>query len=1054
MKTLTAAADRATKRPYAAPVYLAQIDFTSPTAKTLRVSDRYVSALGQEWLPLVAAWGTLEQALNTVDVDGRPATAEITFFNTKAVEGKARISDLIRTPFNVDGTFEWAFAKMTIFQLFEGLGSGDEVPLGVFFLEEPTEIGEHLLTVRMSDESLVLEETLQVTRVTRALFPLCPEESIGRSIPRPFGVLTNVPAVAVIDSALSHLIGAITATATSLTLEDASRFPASGTIQIDSEHLTYSGKAGNQLTGLTRAANATTAAIHAHDATVYEVRQGSQAYRYAVAEHAGAFTIRSVTNVAVNGNPPTVGSSVELQETALVAGRTLAVISLPREAKFFEAGGTTAERDIAVSGATITMNGDVAGDTPWDGLTVKVETRTVPPASIGGTVSTERTLNAHVTRGSGRGGVVKFWITRQLSGDTEVQIAAHTWQSLEGSTVSVSDTRVYGSTADEIIRFKYWFNDTGGSEPLTWVNDQYHVKDTSTALAGGGPTSIGPVTCDIEGLQDDASGTLTGTPSALLENPADITRFILSQLYGIASSGLGTTWAATRNTLAGLSFKWAFVLEFVLFSQLRRKLGEQARSVLYLEAGTWEYKFLTDAPVADLTLDYERDVWQERPATVRRSARTDVRNSLTVLAQRDLASADYRYVKLLEDLTGFATARQHDFTLDFVQDTETADRLAGYWLGVWKQQRFEVDLVAWWNILPLALLDYVALSNHPVLEAYGAEDLIFRVVGKRYLPGDEHSGRIALRLVDTTVAHAPAEDLVQEEAVNYSFNGDVEIWGAGAASPPTGWTLTGAGATVARDGTNKKLGTYAVGLTRVGADGYLSQRPDTFAGFGPVAWWQGRQVTFGCWVRATVASRARLVIDDGVGQTASAYHAGNSAFSFLTVTRTIDAAATRVEIRLVVDSGDTTAQFDGATLIFGATLANSFPSGWRGRRSILRDTSEGGTVVANATSFLGATVSATESAVQVQVPFKGVARNLTTQASATPGASQTYTYTLRKNGADTALTVTRDNTSAFGADLTNEVECAKLDKLATKLATSVTATVAVHSAEYEYEEIP
>ncbi len=55
---------------------------------------------------------------------------------------------------------------------------------------------------------------------------------------------------------------------TTLTLTSATAFPSSGTIQIGSELITYSGKSSNDLTGLTRGTNGTTAASHSNGATV------------------------------------------------------------------------------------------------------------------------------------------------------------------------------------------------------------------------------------------------------------------------------------------------------------------------------------------------------------------------------------------------------------------------------------------------------------------------------------------------------------------------------------------------------------------------------------------------------------------------------------------------------------------------------------------------------------------------------------------------------------------------------------------------------------------
>lgn len=54
----------------------------------------------------------------------------------------------------------------------------------------------------------------------------------------------------------------LSATATSLVLEDASGFPTTGTLTIEDEQITYTGKSSNTLTGLTRGVKGTTATFH------------------------------------------------------------------------------------------------------------------------------------------------------------------------------------------------------------------------------------------------------------------------------------------------------------------------------------------------------------------------------------------------------------------------------------------------------------------------------------------------------------------------------------------------------------------------------------------------------------------------------------------------------------------------------------------------------------------------------------------------------------------------------------------------------------------------
>ena len=167
-------------------------------------------------------------------------------------------------------------------------------------------------------------------------------------------------------------------------------------------------------------------------------------------------------------------------------------------------------------------------------------------------------------------------------------------------------------------------------------------------------------------------------------------------------------------------------------------------------------------------------------------------------------------------------------------------------------------------------------------------------------------------------------------------NASFETWENGTSSAPDNWAVTGSGATIAREGTTKKHGSYSAALTRVGNDCSLTRNLYDLAGGTYV---RGRQVTFGAYVYATVASRARLRIYDGIGTTNSSYHTGGSGWELLTVTRTLDGSATELTIGLEVNSGNTTAYIDAMTLVAGATLTqyqpqsmlfNQFPRRWTG----------------------------------------------------------------------------------------------------------------------------
>jgi len=112
------------------------------------------------------------------------------------------------------------------------------------------------------------------------------------------------------------------------------------------------------------------------------------------------------------------------------------------------------------------------------------------------------------------------------------------------------------------------------------------------------------------------------------------------------------------------------------------------------------------------------------------------------------------------------------------------------------------------------------------------------------------------------------------------------------------------------------MGTASAKVTRSGADCYIFQDVQATRG---ITYWKGRTVTFGCWVYATVADRARLLLYDGVAQVESSFHTGDSTWQWLSVTQTVDGSATQVGAYCSLETGDTTAYFDGAMCVEGSS---------------------------------------------------------------------------------------------------------------------------------------
>lgn len=158
-------------------------------------------------------------------------------------------------------------------------------------------------------------------------------------------------------------------------------------------------------------------------------------------------------------------------------------------------------------------------------------------------------------------------------------------------------------------------------------------------------------------------------------------------------------------------------------------------------------------------------------------------------------------------------------------------------------------------------------------------------------------------------------------------NGYFRDWSDGVASAPDQWTLVGSGATVALRSDVRKIGRQSAAVTRVGNDCYLSQTLSA----SNLAKVLGKTLTLDGHGYATAASRARMAIAvtmrDGatVAVEYDGYNDGDSDWDAATMTTAepIPYNATAVEVRLYVDTGDTTGFFDGLRLTVGDTSAQT-----------------------------------------------------------------------------------------------------------------------------------
>ena len=163
-------------------------------------------------------------------------------------------------------------------------------------------------------------------------------------------------------------------------------------------------------------------------------------------------------------------------------------------------------------------------------------------------------------------------------------------------------------------------------------------------------------------------------------------------------------------------------------------------------------------------------------------------------------------------------------------------------------------------------------------------------------------------------------DMDKQSFTNLLKNGDFESWSLGASNVPDGWNVSGAGAVIAREATIKKIKTYSSKVTRVDNDCTLYQEISDYTRY------QNREVTLGCWVYSTdPLHEVGIAIQDSAGYSTTIYHTGDSSWQWLTVTKTIDNAATSMKVHCKLDGTNGSGYYDGAILVEGSVCPASSP---------------------------------------------------------------------------------------------------------------------------------
>ena len=618
MKSPSAQARAAIDSPHVEPIRLLTIAFES--GLTLRLCDRVWGDPGEEcrfdgelYEPLVIAWGDINRgAIDPVRYSVDPGEAGVTIDNTVPVGGAERFAALF-------AAHDPHYATAAIAEIFAGAQSAaDQVDLFAGRIEDALDMATDRVTLVLSGSELDIANRFDHTIITTDLFSSADPDDVGKMLGQGYGRLKRVPLRAVDAGNRTTLVADIGAADTSIPISDATGFPASGTVQIELEKITYTGITANTLTGCARGQSGTTAQSHDSGSAVSEIQSE---YVYAWGHPIQMIEAVYVDRVRQSGNH-TAYTGLAGDEHPSYPGRAIiAFTTMP-----------SLNRQINIDDQISVDQGDHQhGNLTYTTLfaeSIRSNSGIEYPERIPGNAFDTQAFVHNGASGTFNflgykdpGGTPVRWrvglVYRRPVGSSEARIRSQ-FRASDGTLISrVSlnhgDYAIHnavsawescaGVTWAEISAGYFTVSDYDISgNPIncccTWL-DVEHTVDSSPAdgvlklgtvvLSGnsGADVVIGSeVAADIRGWQDDALGTYTGTAFGLIERPEHICRHILMDRCGLPDTAIGASYTAAGAFYAANSYRLGVaILERPNVRELLNQIAVQARSLEFWEAG-------------------------------------------------------------------------------------------------------------------------------------------------------------------------------------------------------------------------------------------------------------------------------------------------------------------------------------------------------------------------------------------------------------------------------------------------------------------------------------
>jgi len=552
-----------------------------------------------------------------------------------------------------------------------------------------------MITLTIQDEAERLQKYIG-TKVTVDDYPDANPSDVGRVIPIVYGAVKKLRCLEVEAGGVTTLRSGITSTDTNIEVSEPDNLPSSGTVQIDDEQIHYTGKSGNQLTGVTRGYSSTVATSHQMGASVWEVR-GS--YKYLAAESGSISKVYGklregifldVTSLAtittLNGNlcvqmPAyiTVRQAVDLMvQDGIDVDDALAIVDSIAVNDTIDVSDTIIVDDTIAVDDTIDVTEDIAFSTDVESEEMRLCTGTPvqqTDASHGSKsvyfpsmprncsnydqIWREYNFTGNVATPPTGGGYLVF----KVEGVEIGRIDSNGWHQSAASPMIITDTTCKTGSQTIFTYTKYGTISDWGSWTVTLDSASQHgtivpaLSKSGTASKTGTASKVGAATKSGTASKTGAaskSGTVdrsgqvskTGTVSLIGNQSAGT--LLANEIYVDITGASGSPTAVFQDILSragwtggftgsdnGFSFNGA-ITEYRRAIDWLQYLAFQCRSYFKVSNGTARLIYRPDTPASDKTIPacrLRRD--GRRVIRRRQTPLEDIINNIQVLYDRD-----------------------------------------------------------------------------------------------------------------------------------------------------------------------------------------------------------------------------------------------------------------------------------------------------------------------------------------------------------------------------------------------------------------------------------